>query len=245
MVKLSLNILVSSLLVISVAGDTSTSLSQQDTSWRPIRSRALHECREVEPLSAAAFDIDKYTEKSWFIQKQQVNPYQGEESLYCVVATYVPKNGYIQVLNTANTDSVNGTQQTEVDPDCENLCANQIEGGSIQVAPCFFRYLLCFGLFAGPYWVLAVGDNYEWAIVSGGQPDVVKTVNATSGQTTCTTREDGCINGSGLWLFSRSSTYNQTQIDIQEAKLKEMGIFTEALKKVEHEGCTYPDFIKT
>jgi lipocalin len=229
------------LVVTSTAAAHETTLAHNNL--RPSQGRMLQDCPSVTPLSADEFDVNSYTEKSWFIQKQQINPYQSENNLYCVVATYFAKDGYIQVINTANTGGVDGPAQAPVNPDSDQLCAEQIEGGSLQVAPCFFRSIFLFSLLAGPYWVLAVDENYEWAIVSGGQPDEFK--ETVDGVTYCTTRETGCINGAGLWLFSRSSEYNQTQIDIQEAKLTELGFYTKDLLQVTHDGCTYPTFIKT
>merc|ERR1712224_1105690 len=71
------------------------------------------------------------------------------------------------------------------------LCARQKDPnapGELLVAPCFLP-----NIFAGPYWVLTVGEDadgdYEWTIVSGGQP----TVQYPDG---CTTKKTG-VSGSG------------------------------------------------
>lgn len=237
-----------------------TASSASTPSLRPPKSRQLslkslfgcggNHCREVTPLDEASFDIDKYVEKSWYIQKQQLNPYQSINDLYCVVATYNKRDdGFIQVLNTANVGSVQGGSQAPIDPNgCQitQLCAQQINAGQIQVAPCLFQPV--FGLAAGPYWVIAVGDDYSWAIVSAGQPKVEK--EEVNGTTFCTTKGEGNgigfldVNGAGLWLFSRNPVYNATEISIMETKLTEMGIYTGDLKDVVHSGCTYPDFVK-
>merc|ERR1712196_6634 len=100
-----------------------------------------------------------------------------------------------------------------------DLCSRQIQEnqGELQVAPCFLNIIP--GLFrqsAGPYWVLAVGDDYEWAIVSGGQPDVVRQENPLQ----CSNKER-----------------DDNVISTMESKLQEMGVYTDLLKDVEHQDC--------
>ena len=71
------------------------------------------------------FDLDEYTRASWYVQQQQVNPYQRRRDLYCVVATYdadqkysstlyVPPDNFdpIGVYNYANRDEVNSDDNT-------------------------------------------------------------------------------------------------------------------------------------
>jgi hypothetical protein len=138
-----------------------------------------------------------------YIQQQQVNAYQTLDDLYCVLATYdadgdysVPafKGPVVGVFNYANTGEVNGPSQSA---NGTVLCAREVNTtrpAQLAVAPCFLPNIA-----AGPYWVLAVGYESEamtWAVVSGGQP----TVELDDG---CTTSTDS-INGSGLWIFSRS-----------------------------------------
>jgi len=180
-----------------------------------------------------------------FIQKQQVNPYQSENQLFCVVATYNKRNdGFIQVRNTANTGGVNGPQQSpESSSFFGDLCAQQVNAGSLLVAPCFLKPT--FSVTAGPYWVLAVGDNYEWAIVSGGKPTEER--ETRDGRTFCTTKKGESFldtNGSGLWLFTREREASPETMTAMEAKLNELGISAADLKPVVQAGCTYPNSIK-
>ncbi|CAB9522169.1 expressed unknown protein [Seminavis robusta] len=208
------------------------------------------DCETVTPLSEDDFNVTKYIEKSWFIQKQQVNPYQSEDQLNCVVATYNERDdGFIEVQNAGKTGGVDGAaQNSDTDSVFSSLCAQQVEGGSLQVAPCLFQ--VAFSAVAGPYWVLAVGeddagDDYTWAIVSGGQPTEVK--ETVDGRTFCTTKQGSSFldtNGSGLWLFSRQPVADTQTIAAMEAKLTEMGIFAGDLLPVEQNGCTYPDSTK-
>jgi len=44
------------------------------------------QCSDVQPLRN--FNITEYARASWYVQEQQVNAYQSEEQLRCLVATY-------------------------------------------------------------------------------------------------------------------------------------------------------------
>lgn len=201
------------------------------------------DCPAVTPTTD--FDIDKYISESWFVQKQQENGYQKKNDLFCVTATYNKdrKDGLVTVSNRANKGGINQGYQGKgkgIFSSFSNLCAKQLETGTgkLEVQPCFlFNPLNPFDS-AGPYWVLAVDDAYDWAIISGGQPtDVVKT---TDGSVQCTTKESG-TNGSGLWLFSRVPVASDAVIKTMEDKLEAMGVSTSKLLPVAQKGCTYKD----
>jgi len=188
-------------------------------------------CPDVSVVDG--LNIEEYISKSWFVQKQQVNSYQPRESLFCVVATYenesrtVPffSGTVVSVYNYGNLNGVNGQNQN----DGQVLCAREpdnTKSAALLVAPCFLPNFL-----AGDYWVVAIGDNYEWAIISGGQP----TEKFADG---CTTKEDG-INGSGFWFFTRERVASEETIAMMDAKAKSLGFTTSRMIKVEQEGCNY------
>lgn len=197
-------------------------------------------CRTVAPLSAEQFSLENYIEKTWYVQKQQPNPYQSEDDLFCVTATYnLKENGQLEVLNYGNSGGVNeGVMGTSPDGCAfSNLCAEQESGGRLKVAPC----LLGLGptLIGGPYWVLAVAPDYSWAIISGGQPDQVRQEEP---EVLCTTKEGLPvidINGSGLWLFTRERFPSNSVIETMEEKLVELGVWPGDLIDVVHEDCRY------
>jgi lipocalin len=208
----------------------------------PETSTSSTKCQAVSPLSAAEFDLEEYIRLSWFIQKQQVNPYQSENQLFCTAATYSmskKNDGFLEVDNYSNNDMVNGPVQSSDDNSAfSNLCGKQVDGGKLSVAPCAFKDL--WDTVAGPYWVLAVGDDYEWAIVSGGQPN--QPYPSASNPTLCTTKEGSSFldtNGSGLWLFTREQERDATTIETMENALLAMGVYTGNLKDVTQEGCGY------
>lgn len=189
----------------------------------------------IQPL--AQLDLAKYVEKTWYIQKQQVTPYQKESQLFCVTATYEEREGsdFINVLNYGNNDGVNGRpQNSDNEGWFSGLCAKQDFGGSLSVAPCIFSPF--WNWVAGPYWILAVADDYSWAIVSGGPPTEPKSDG------TCTTKEGSSfldINGSGLWLFTRDQIPAEGVVDGMLQMLDDMKIYTGDLKDVMQEGCIY------
>lgn len=186
----------------------------------------------------------EFLRATWFVQKQQVVDYQPQEDFFCVAATYdiqgkkVPLfNGkVISVFNYGNKGEVNGPPTNTVNG--TTLCARQRDNNDnskLLVAPCFLPNVL-----AGPYWIIGAGptaSNYEWAVVSGGQPSV----EYPDG---CTTKTSG-TNNAGLWIFSRSPVLNEKYMKDAEAVLKEKDYSMSQLLEVKQDGCKYKGaFIK-
>lgn len=207
-------------------------------------NQSHHDC----PIIQLQNDINltEYIRSTWYIQQQQINSYQPKNDLFCVTATYnldnhsrVPLfNGTVlSVYNYANHNYVNGPHT----PTSNNsiLCArqpNQSQPEKLLVAPCFLPNIL-----GGPYWIVSVGpssDNYEWAIVSGGNP------NVRIDNQTCTTKQRG-VNGSGLWIFSRKQVLDDITLHHVRDILTKKGISTSRLLNVTQKGCNYTGaFIK-
>lgn len=203
-------------------------------------------CSQVKLQTDPPVNLTEYTRASWYIQQQQLTSYQSLQDLYCVTATYneepnakVPffRGKVISVYNYANRNEVNGRNEGS---NRTILCArvkNESEPEKLIVAPCFLPNLL-----GGPYDILAAGpepDNYEWAIVIGGQPTVYM------GNNTCTTTENR-INNSGLWLFSRKRILEDSAIRQMYSILQSQNISTIKLNNVVQEGCEYEGaFIKS
>jgi lipocalin len=198
-----------------------------------------NDCPDVEPPTD--FDIDQYISKTWYIQRQQVNSYQPERDLFCVIATYddVGRRQWfrkaITVRNYGNRDSVNNPTGSRGGV----LCATQSRPNSapakLAVAPCFLPP----ALFAGPYWVVAFAPDYSWAIVTGGQPSEEGECGAE--EDFCTNKIGGTLfgNGEGLWFFTRAQMPALGVITAMEAKALELGICTAEMKTVVHEDCNY------
>jgi len=164
----------------------------------------------------------------------QVTEYLERDSFYCTAATYnlegakVPlfSGDVVTVYNYANLNEVNGPNQNANNM---TLCARAVNASDysqLAVAPCFLPNLA-----AGPYWVLAKADDYEWAIVIGGQP----TEEFDDG---CTTKQVG-VNNAGLWLFSRAPVASKETIQTMHSILEGKGIARSQLYPVAQEGCEY------
>lgn len=182
------------------------------------------ECKIVDTVDD--FDIDVYASKPWYSHQQAVNSYSPIEQNYCTTAVYTVLDqptfwGYgVGVNNTAQYETgqkVNGL-----------LCAYQTEekDSKLAVAPCFLPKI-----FAGPYWIVAYDEEEGYALISGGQP----TEESDEVDGLCTTGTG--INNSGLWIFSRSQTRNETLINHVRAIAVDAGFDISVLNDVDHTNC--------
>lgn len=201
-------------------------------------SYASNECPQVQTVND--LNLTEYIRAPWYIQMQQVTPYLPKNSNYCVFARYNTTNRHVPffsgtvllVYNYANRGRVNGNN---LNFNNTTLCArvpNSNESSKLLVAPCFLP-----NLFGGDYWVIDVGpetNNYEYAIVIGGQPNVRLSDGCTTSNST--------MNNSGLWIFSRNNIVNSSFIEERLAKLKSMNISTSLLNNVTQENCTYREY---
>lgn len=195
-------------------------------------------CPNILPM--ADFNTTEYIRGTWYIQQQQITGYQPEESLYCVAQTLDLTNKTVpfyhgtvlSVYNYGNLYHVNGKQENEKNV---TLCARQVnesDPARLLNAPCFLP-----NQFAGPYWVIAAGpytDSYEWAIISGGPPNV----RYPDGN--CSTSLKG-TNGSGLWLITRYSVseLNTYYVSYMRSWLLNIGYTTSQLLDVDQFRCNY------
>lgn len=198
-------------------------------------------CRRVRKVKNTS--LEKFTEHTWYSHMQQEVKYQNKSSFYCVTATYnIEKNrtvpffngNVISVYNYANYDGVNGVPMNTKDGMI--LCAkqpNKKDNSTLAVSPCTVP-----GPFGGPYWIIGLGENYEWLVVSGGQPN-------NKYKDGCTTNTN-TTNNSGLWIFSKYQNMPYRDLIYAKCLLKEKGYTLSQLQKVEQHGCKYDQaFIKT
>jgi hypothetical protein len=193
----------------------------------------------VQPVEN--LDIEEFTRASWYVQEQQVNSYQSEDQLQCVVATYdAGESGFWQppiffdgvVLSVYNSyEGGRSTVDENGDP-INRLCAsltNANEPSKLLVAPCFLPTI-----FGGKYWVVGVGETsggqYEWAVISGGPP----TQSYPTGCTTGTGYFD-----SGLWIFSRVPVLAEEKLLEAKNLLIEKGYTLDLLNQVRQTNCSY------
>lgn len=183
------------------------------------------------------FNLTEYVRDRWYIQRQQVTNYLPIETNYCVSARYSISNKKVpfyqgtvlNVYNQANMDGVNGTN---INKNNFTLCARIPDSNvssKLLVAPCFLP-----NIFAGDYWVIDAGpssNNYQYAIVSGGQP----TIQLKDG---CTTSTNG-TNDSGFWFFTRQQNVNNTLINLMNTLAREKGFSLMLMNNVTQKGCIY------
>jgi lipocalin len=200
-----------------------------------LASSADAACQKVQTVEG--LDLDEFTRASWYVQAQQVVQFQPAENLFCLTATYnqdspsVPffSGPTISVHNYGNEGGVNGPAVGGP------LCARAPEGNKaseLLVAPCFLPNFA-----AGNYWVVGLGlrddSSYEWALVSGGQPDVQY-------KDGCTTREDRATNA-GLFLLSRDQVLSEVSLANVAEIAGNQGITLERMISVPQAGCNYED----
>lgn len=186
--------------------------------------------------SVPDLDIDRYISAPWYIQKQIPVIYQREDQLYCVQAQYKRLNDdTVQVFNYANEGKVNGPSQT-TDGQGSGIFGGRLLG-KIEDLDDPSKLSVGFAgptgdspLFAGPYWIVALDDDYQWAIVTGGPP-------TAESNDACGYSNEG-VNGNGFWLFSRKPIDPEATA-IMEEKAKELGLDTSVLLPVEQKGCKY------
>jgi len=158
---------------------------------------------------------------------------------YCVTADYSftdASRSRVHVANYANEGGVNGKVY---DSDKQvgilgGICGDlddPSEPSKLSVGPCNLPSWIPGA--RGPYWILAAGpsaDNYEYALISGGQP----THKAAGGCRTGTG-----INDSGLWIFTRKAERDDAVV----AKLRDVaaqkGFDISVLNDVQQDGCLY------
>eukprot|EP00966_Prymnesium_polylepis_P029700 690053-Prymnesium_polylepis.1 len=161
--------------------------------------------------STVQLDLTEFVRASWYVQEQQIAPYQAAESLYCVAATYDLEGAsvpfywgtVISVYNQNNNGRVGGSPNFTPPDRITPLCARDDDAanGKLKVAPCFLPNFL-----TGPYWVIgltsASDGTYTGAAIIGGNPSV----ELSDG---CTTPEEdvgGLVGGgTGLWIFARGA----------------------------------------
>ena len=180
------------------------------------------------PVSTQSpFNMTEYVRAPWYVQMQMPIKYLPLDSFYCVRATYTQTGNYsISVNNYACNGGIN------IDPYQVFICAiipDHNDPSKLAVGPCNIPHFLF-----GPYWVVAAGpslDNYQWALVSGGQPTIETPYGCKTGVGE---------NGSGLWVLSRTPVAPEDQVDQVLTIAKQAGFDITVLLPVTQEGCTYP-----
>jgi len=216
---------------------------EKPPSWLPpVFQKKPPKCRKVRPVRN--LDLEEYARASWYVQEQQLTGNPSVDELFCKVVTFNKgpesrvwwfEGEVLTGYNYANLLKVNGDL---INPKNKTQCLRSTVklSGEMQIAPCYLPPFMV----DGPYLVLGVGANsnedaanglYDWAVVIGGQPDLV-------GEQGCTVDEFG-LNNKGLWLLTRSKRMSPNAHDDMHIALARQGVATSRLRKVDQEGCLY------
>ncbi len=166
-----------------------------------------------------------YASAPWYVHQQAENVYSPIEQNYCTTAQYTVRESPTSLFRY--TVDVNNQAQYENGIKVEgNLCAYQTRKSpsKLAVAPCFLPKR-----FAGPYWVVAYDESEGYALISGGQPKFLTENGLCSSGTG--------INNSGLWIFSRSQTRNETLVNMVRSIAENAGFDLSVLNDVDQTGC--------
>jgi len=229
-----------------------------------LNKQGCNGCKCIDPQGTGANSVPlnntEYLRASWFVQKQQVNGYQPREKLFCVMATYnetfrgkklklsggAPKGGYFHAFNNGNYKATNGVSlENHASPKftpsfATPLCARQYQKdvpAAVKVAPC--------GLpksFSGDYWVVEAGptqDNYDWAIISAGQPSVKLSDGLCTTPTYCSGPAQAAC---GLWLVTRQQVPSAATFTALEAAAVRQGISLKKVVTIDHTDCGYDGY---
>lgn len=184
--------------------------------------------------SVSGFNLTEYIAAPWYIQEQQVNSYQPENSLFCVRAAYLSDgadSGLLRVDNFAREGSVDGPRRGDSAAELRAAVVDE-DKGQLKVGPSFLPRALY-----GPYWVVALGPEARWAVISGGPP-----TEETPGGCVNPENARGLFgNNEGLWIFHRDEVAPPADVADAKSAAEALGFDLSLLRPVVQEGCTYDE----
>lgn len=120
--------------------------------------------REPKPETVSFVDIDRYCSKDWYeIEKI---PYYYENGLHNIVARYSKlPDGSLQVLNTGITES------GQIKQSIGTATADDETNSKLHVT--------FFWPFSAEYWIVKLGDDYEYSVVSDSEREYLWILSST------------------------------------------------------------------
>ncbi|KAJ0391776.1 hypothetical protein ATCC90586_002933 [Pythium insidiosum] len=205
-------------------------------------------CPPTGFTSKSVFNAAKYFDGRWYAIRQTPVIYQPVNELFCVTADYKLettstckvfrcKDTVVRVDNAANVGGITGPRKKA---GLNGVIKDASRPAEASVGPRFLPSFLY-----GSYWVIEAGsfddllagktqftsDNYEWAIITGGKPEVSTPGGCLPG--------DGPLNGRGFWLFSRKPVVSSVESEKLVALAASKGLDVSALRPVVQDGCRY------
>mmetsp|Transcript_8911 Transcript_8911/g.26177 ORF Transcript_8911/g.26177 Transcript_8911/m.26177 type:complete len:293 (-) Transcript_8911:39-917(-) len=220
-------------------------------------------CPLLVPM--AHFNLTAYSSRPWYPQLQMPLAWQPVEDLKCMSTSYSKLNkcrddryaGFANLKCLPKTwpmgfgwelDFSNKADTNRHGGDTSGfLCASQVKGSMLKVAPCFVP-----STFAGPYWVVFYNEGWKEpigpgnrngvAIVASGQPDkVITTLPKTSKDDPKAENKVRCmyhdIKNRGLWIMTRQRKYDPNIVQHAMNIAQDFGFETSIMHKVDQTGC--------
>lgn len=151
--------------------------------------------RDTVPLKTVAqVDLQKYA-GTWY--EIALLPQRFEKGCHCTTATYTVKDDYVEVLNRCRKDSPEGKEKK-----IKGKAFVVEHSGSAKLKVQFFWP------FKGDYWIIALADDYSYAMV-------------------------GAPNREYLWILSRTPKMDQATYDKLVAQAKAQGFPVDQLIKTD------------
>eukprot|EP00929_Paragymnodinium_shiwhaense_P031082 TRINITY_DN174_c0_g1_i1.p1 TRINITY_DN174_c0_g1~~TRINITY_DN174_c0_g1_i1.p1 ORF type:complete len:217 (-),score=40.07 TRINITY_DN174_c0_g1_i1:203-853(-) len=176
--------------------------------------------------SVENFDLKAFAAKRWYIQQQAPTVYLPENQNYCVYAEY--KLLEKPTVLGYDVDVHNHAQEKDGKVhDSGSLIKAKIvdaKRGQLLVGTFFLPTFL-----AGPYWVIDYSEEEGYALISGGPPKV----EGKDGK--C--KNGGGVNGSGLWIFTRSQSRDDTLMNKVRSIAEAKGFDLSVLNDVDQSNC--------
>jgi lipocalin len=207
-----------------------------------------HTCPPPNFSSKQNFNPATYFKGRWYSLIQLPVAYQPEEIFYCTTADYqlltTPEcqvsgcdDKYVDIINRSKRGSINGNSSSinlrGLVPD-KNAPSKAVVGFPTAPPSTY-----------GPYWVIEAGtyadlladkqeftgDNYEWVLISGAEPEFATDKGCLPGF--------GPTNTNGLWILSREPVVSKKIFKKALRLAKSKGFDVTAMKPVAQEGCVY------
>lgn len=144
--------------------------------------------------TAQNVNLNKYVGKWYEIASI---PQRFQKGCTCTTAEYIKKDGYIEVINKCINEDENGELETAKG---KAFLASDSSNSKLQVQ--------FFWPFKGDYWIVELGDNYEYAAV-------------------------GAPSREYLWILSRKPSLEKASYDVLLGKLANKGFPITELQKTD------------
>jgi len=189
------------------------------------------ECKTV--VTDVNFNLTSFAASPWYVLQQAVTSDTPFSEFYCAEVQYEirsqPSTIWKYTINVLNHAQDASGRLTDT-----QRCAYQTTTPSkLGVASCYVPKK-----YGRPYWVIAYNESMGYSLVLGGGQPATPANQTYNGQVLCQTT-DASGNNDGLWILSRSPSYDTTLIDTVRNIAVTSGLDVSILYPVNQTGCNY------